>query len=45
VQIGKDLIHAKNIKQVAGYLFGPPGWSDDGTRLTVEQMRVQAKKK
>ena len=45
VQIGKDLVHAKSIKQVAGYLFGPPGWSDDGSRLTVEQMRAQAKKK
>ena len=45
VQIGKDLIHAKSMKQVAGYLFGPPGWSDDGSRLTVEQMRAEAKKK
>jgi sterol desaturase/sphingolipid hydroxylase (fatty acid hydroxylase superfamily) len=45
VQIGKDLMHAKSIKQVAGYLFGPPGWSDDGSRLTVEQMRALQKKK
>jgi sterol desaturase/sphingolipid hydroxylase (fatty acid hydroxylase superfamily) len=44
-QIGKDLMHAKSLKQVAGYLFGPPGWSDDGSRLTVEQLREQAKKK
>jgi sterol desaturase/sphingolipid hydroxylase (fatty acid hydroxylase superfamily) len=45
VQIGKDLMRAKSIKQVAGYLFGPPGWSDDGSRLTVEQMRALQKKK
>jgi sterol desaturase/sphingolipid hydroxylase (fatty acid hydroxylase superfamily) len=45
VQIGKDLMHAKSIKQVAGFLFGPPGWSDDGSRLTVEQMRALQKKK
>ncbi|MBX3239600.1 MAG: sterol desaturase family protein [Chitinophagaceae bacterium] len=25
------------------YLFGPPGWSHDGTRLTSEQMREQEK--
>ncbi len=45
VQIGKDLMRAKSIKQVAGYLFGPPGWSDDGSRLTVQQMRALQKKK
>jgi len=22
-------------------LFGPPGWSHDGTRLTSEQLRAQ----
>jgi sterol desaturase/sphingolipid hydroxylase (fatty acid hydroxylase superfamily) len=45
VQIGKDLMHAKSMNQVLGYLFGPPGWSDDGSRLTVEQMRALEKKK
>ncbi len=45
VQIGKDLLGAKSLKQVFGYLFGPPGWSDDGSRLTVEQMRALEKKK
>ena len=45
VQIGKDLMKARSFKQVLGYLFGPPGWSDDGSRLTVEQMRALEKKK
>jgi sterol desaturase/sphingolipid hydroxylase (fatty acid hydroxylase superfamily) len=26
-------------KQKWGYLFGPPGWSHDGSRLTSEQLR------
>lgn len=41
-QIIKDLSHAKNLKSIGGYLFGPPGWSHDGSRLTVVQMRKQA---
>ena len=28
-------------KNKLGYLFGPPGWSHDGSRLTSEQMRAQ----
>lgn len=43
-QIGKDLLHVKSLKQVGGYLFGPPGWSDDGSRQTVDQLRAIAKK-
>jgi sterol desaturase/sphingolipid hydroxylase (fatty acid hydroxylase superfamily) len=45
VQIGKDIAQAKSIKQVFGFVFGPPGWSDDGSRMTVEQMRGIEKKK
>jgi hypothetical protein len=26
-------------KQKFGYLFGPPGWSHDGSRLTSNQLR------
>ncbi|MFT4094281.1 MAG: sterol desaturase family protein [Niabella sp.] len=38
--IYKDL-RQKNLtfKQRLGYLFGPPGWSHDGSRQTSEQMR------
>jgi len=28
-------------KEKIFYLFGPPGWSHDGTRLTSEQLRAQ----
>jgi hypothetical protein len=38
--IGKDLSR-KDIgwKEKWNYLFGPPGWSHDGSRQTSEQMR------
>ena len=29
-----------SIKERMGYLFGPPGWSHDGSRKTSEEMRV-----
>lgn len=32
--IGKDLAGSRSLKEVAGYLFGPPGWSPDGSRET-----------
>ncbi|MEY2637498.1 MAG: hypothetical protein RLZZ197_1977, partial [Bacteroidota bacterium] len=35
VQMIKDVLRAKSFKSVLGYVFGPPGWSDDGSRLTV----------
>jgi sterol desaturase/sphingolipid hydroxylase (fatty acid hydroxylase superfamily) len=44
VQMAKDVWHAKSFISVFGYVFGPPGWSDDGSRLTVTQMREQQKK-
>jgi hypothetical protein len=40
----KDVANAKSVKAAFGYIFGPPGWSDDGSRLTVTQMREQQKK-
>jgi sterol desaturase/sphingolipid hydroxylase (fatty acid hydroxylase superfamily) len=30
-------------KEKWGYLFGPPGWSHDGSRLTSEQLREKEK--
>src|SRR5436305_15253246 len=40
-QMWKDVFQ-KNItpRQRIGYLFGPPGWSHDGSRLTSEEMRA-----
>jgi hypothetical protein len=28
-------------KEKWGYLFGPPGWSHDGSRLTSDEMRAE----
>ena len=40
-QMWKDVLQ-KNIslRQRLHYLFGPPGWSHDGSRLTSEQLRA-----
>jgi sterol desaturase/sphingolipid hydroxylase (fatty acid hydroxylase superfamily) len=37
-----DLKKSRNIRQFLGYLFGPPGWSHDGTRMTAAQLREAA---
>ena len=38
--IGKDLARKDiGFKEKWHYLFGPPGWSHDGSRQTSEQMR------
>jgi len=41
--IWKDIKKAKNPYQVFMYTFGPPGWSPDGSTLTVKQMQRQLK--
>lgn len=43
--IGKDL-RRKDIswKDKLGYIFNPPGWSHDGSRLTSKQLRQQEAK-
>ena len=37
--IFSDLIHAKSLKAAGMYLFGPPGWSEDGSRLTSRMIK------
>lgn len=45
IQIFKDLTNSeKPWKSKLGYLFGPPGWSHDGSSTTSEQMREQEAK-
>ncbi|MFZ5978593.1 MAG: sterol desaturase family protein [Bacteroidota bacterium] len=41
IQIAKDVLQ-KNIsfKQRMGYLFGPPGWSHDGSRQTSKDLQI-----
>ncbi|MCE3281392.1 MAG: sterol desaturase family protein [Chitinophagaceae bacterium] len=42
IAIGKDVFRkGLTFKQRWNYLFGPPGWSHDGSRLTSEEMRRQ----
>lgn len=43
VDIGRDLRRARNWQEAWQYLFGPPGWSHDGSRLTTQQLREQWK--
>lgn len=37
--IFNDLFHAKSPKAAFMYIFGPPGWSEDGTRLTSRMIK------
>ncbi len=32
--IWRDVTHAKSARDAIGYIFGPPGWSPDGSRKT-----------
>lgn len=41
IGIGKDLLTARSPRDVLGYLFGPPGWSPDGSRDTSATLRAQ----
>ena len=39
--IGKDLAGSRSIREVFGYLFGPPGWSPDGSRDTSATLKAK----
>ncbi|WP_369059201.1 sterol desaturase family protein [Caulobacter sp. 73W] len=41
IGIGKDLLKARSPREVAGYLFGPPGWSPDGSRDTSATLKAK----
>ena len=41
IAIAKDVMSAKSLGEVSGYLFGPPGWSPDGSRLTSEKIKAR----
>lgn len=43
--IGQDLWRARSPREVWGYLFGPPGWSPDGSRQTSDQIRADWEKR
>lgn len=39
--IGKDIKRTNSLKSKLAFVFGPPGWSDDGSRKTSKQLRNQ----
>lgn len=39
--IVRDLKSARSLREVLGYLFGPPGWSPDGSRLTSAGIKAR----
>jgi len=41
VAIGQDIRKAPSVKVALGYIFGPPGWSHDGSRKTTRQLRTK----
>jgi sterol desaturase/sphingolipid hydroxylase (fatty acid hydroxylase superfamily) len=41
--IWKDVKTAKNFKEAFMYIFGPPGWSADGSTLTVKEIQKAMK--
>ncbi len=42
VAIGRDLLSARSLTQAIGYVFGPPGWSRDGSRQTSAAVKAAA---
>ena len=38
--IWRDVTHAKSLREVFGYAFGPPGWSPDGSRKTTRSIKA-----
>ncbi|MEH6494836.1 MAG: sterol desaturase family protein [Pseudomonas marincola] len=41
VSLIKDVVSAKSAKSRFLYIFGPPGWSDDGSRMTSKMIKDQ----
>ncbi len=39
--IWRDVTHAKSLKDAVGFVFGPPGWSPDGSRKTSASIKAE----
>ncbi|MBB5518415.1 sterol desaturase family protein [Amphiplicatus metriothermophilus] len=39
IAMARDVLSARSPREVLGYLFGPPGWSPDGSRLTSKMIK------
>jgi len=42
IAMARDVLGARSWRERAGYLFGPPGWSPDGSRLTSAGIKARA---
>ena len=40
IAIGQDVRRAGSFRAAMGYVFGPPGWSHDGSRKTTKELRA-----
>jgi sterol desaturase/sphingolipid hydroxylase (fatty acid hydroxylase superfamily) len=38
--IARDVSHAKSLRDAIGFVFGPPGWSPDGSRKTSASIKA-----
>jgi hypothetical protein len=41
-RLGRDLLRARSLRAVVGYLTMPPGWSPHGNGSTTEELRARA---
>lgn len=41
IGIGKDLAGSRSLREVVGYVLGPPGWSPDGSRETSATLKAK----
>ncbi len=39
IDMGRDALRARSLRELTGYLFGRPGWKPDGSGLTSEEIR------
>ena len=39
IGIARDVMRAKSLREAFGYMFGPPGWSPDGSRMTSKMLK------
>jgi sterol desaturase/sphingolipid hydroxylase (fatty acid hydroxylase superfamily) len=42
INIFRDMIKPHSLRIKLGYLFGPPGWSHDGSRMTTQMIQAKA---
>ncbi len=41
IGLGQDLLKSRSPREALGYLFGPPGWSPDGSRETSAMIKAR----